>query len=326
MGQQLPGERGHAGSRPVVFVSPIMLSSVKSGVLLTRLPFGARVPQQHLLSVMNLSNSTLEACLQTPAFTRRTGYIVALCLIDILPLLVGLPLIARVAWVTFKSRKTTDILNLNLALINFPHYWISAVHLHLLLLQKNSHQRILRFLCVYGQMGGPLSVFFICLERYVAVVHPLHFQLLKTYRFREVSAVTVWCFTLFLSSIYIANSGSMEFFNERILDLPPVLLLATSVLTVHCSLSIMASLLTKLAPGRATLHPAKKKAFKTVCTNALVVLTCYSPVSLLQRVSFTEETQVFTVVPACVFLLSVASVVHPLLFLCGQRKLCLFRR
>ncbi|TWW65545.1 hypothetical protein D4764_21G0004450 [Takifugu flavidus] len=51
MGQQLPGERGHAGSRPVVFVSPIMLSSVKSGVLLTRLPFGARVPQQHLQEV-----------------------------------------------------------------------------------------------------------------------------------------------------------------------------------------------------------------------------------------------------------------------------------
>lgn len=218
-----------------------------------------------------------------------------------------------------------DILNLNLALINFLHYWISVVHLHLLLLQKNYHHRILEFLCFYSQIGGPMSLFFICLERYIAVVHPLYFQLLKTYRFREVSAVTVWCFTLFLSSIYIANSASMEFFNDRILDLPPVLLLAMSILTVHCSISI-ASLLMKHGPGRAKLHPVKKKAFKTVCTNILVVLICYSPVSLLQRLSFTEETHVFKVVPACVFLLSVASVVHPALYLSGQGKLCLFKR
>lgn len=274
---------------------------------------------------MNLSsNSTLEDCLQTPAFARRTEYVVVLSLIDIVPFVVGLPLITRVAWVTLTSMKTMDILNLNLVLINFLHYWISAVHVHLLLLQKNYHRRILRFLCLYSQIGGPMTLFFICLERYIAVVHPLYFQLLKTYRFREVSAVTVWCFTLFLSLIYIANSGSMEFFSDRILDVPPVLLLAMSILTMHCSIG-MASLPMKQGPGRAKVHPVKK-AFKTVCTNILVVLTCYSPVSLLQRLSFTEETHVFRVVPACVFLLSVASVVHPALYLSGQGKLCLFKR
>lgn len=41
---------------------------------------------------MNLSsNSTLEACLQTPAFTRRTKYIVVLSLIDIVPFLLAAP-------------------------------------------------------------------------------------------------------------------------------------------------------------------------------------------------------------------------------------------
>lgn len=269
---------------------------------------------------MNLSNATLEACLQTPAFTQRTEYVVVLCLLDMVPFLVGLPLIARVAWVTLKCTKTLDVLNLNLALINFLHYWISVVHLHLLLLQKSYHHRILNFLCVYSQIGGPMSLFFISLERYVAVVHPLYFQLLKTYRFREVGAATVWCFTLILSSIYIANVGSLEYFSDRVVDLPPVLLLAISVLTVHCSIS-MASLLSKQGPGRATLHPVKRKAFKTVCTNVLVVLTCYGPASLLQRLPFPGETYVFKVVPACVFLLSVASVVHPWLYLSGQGKL-----
>lgn len=274
---------------------------------------------------MNLSNSTMGSGLQAPAFTRRTEYLVVLCLIDMVPFVVGLPLTARVAWVSLRSLKTRDILNLNLALINFLHYWISAVHLHLLLLRKSCHHRVLSLLCLYSQLGGPMSLFCICLERYIAVVHPLHFQLLKTYRFREVSAATVWGCTLFLSSIYIANFGSREFFSDRISDVPPVLLLAMSVLTVHCSIS-MAPLLARRGPGRATLHPAKRKAFRTVCSSLLLVLTCYSPVSLLQRLPFTQETRVFRVVPACVFLLSVASVVHPSLYLSGHGKLCLFQR
>lgn len=269
---------------------------------------------------MNLSNATLEACLQTPAFARRTEYVVVLSLIDILPLVVGLPLISSVAWVTLKSRKSVDILNLNLALINFLHYWISAVHLHLLLLQRSSQHRVLQLLCLYGQAGGPISLFFMCLERYVAVVHPLHFQLLKTYRFREVSAAAAWGFTLLLSSLYIGTSASGEFLSQSMLELPPVLLLAVCVLTVHCSIS-MAPLLVKQGPGAAKLHPVKKKAFKKVCSNVLVVVTCYGPASLLQRLSFTPETRVFKVVPACVCLLSVASVVQPALYL-YQGKLC----
>lgn len=274
---------------------------------------------------MNLPNSTTGSGLQAPAFARRTEYLVVLCLMDVVPFVVGLPLTARVAWVTLHSVKTRDILHLNLALINFLHYWISAVHLHLLLLRSRSHHRVLSFLCLFSQLGGPMSLFCICLERYIAVVHPLHFQLLKTYRFREVGAATVWCCTLFLSSIYIANFGSMEFFSEGISDVPAVLLLAMSALTVHCSIS-MASLLARHGPGTAALHPAKRRAFRTVCSSLLVVLTCYCPVSLLQRLPFTQETYVSRVVPACVFLLSVASLVHPWLYLSGQGKLCLFQR
>lgn len=48
--QQLPGERGHAGSGSVVFVWHIMLTSVKSGVLLIGGLLELAVPQQHLVS------------------------------------------------------------------------------------------------------------------------------------------------------------------------------------------------------------------------------------------------------------------------------------
>lgn len=266
------------------------------------------------------SNSTLEACLQTPAFAGKTEYIVILSLIDIIPFLVGLPVMVRLTWVTLKSMKTIDILNFNLALINFFHYWIAIVHLHTLLLQKNYQHKILSFLCLYSQIGGPMSLFFICLERYIAVVRPMYFQLLKAYRFREVSALTVWCITLSLSCIYIASSNHMEFLNGRVLDVPPIFLLAISIMTVHCSIN-MAYLLMQPGPGRGKVHPVKKKAFKTVCTNILIVMTFYSPVTLLQKISFIEETYFFKVMPVCVFLLSVASIVHPLLYLSSQGRL-----
>lgn len=268
------------------------------------------------------SNSSLEACLQTPAFARKTEYVVMLSLIDIIPFLVGLPLMVRLTWVTLKSMKTIDILNFNLALINFFHYWISIVHLHILLLQKNYQfqYKILILLCLYSEIGGPMSMFFICLERYIAVVHPMYFQLLKAYRFREVSAVIVWCVTLSICSVYIANANHMEFYIGRMFTLPPILLLAISIITVHCSIN-MAYLLMQPGPGRRKMHPVKKKAFKTVCTNILIVMTFYSPVTLLQRMAFIEEIYFFKVVPVCVFLLSVASIVHPLLYLSGQGKL-----
>lgn len=98
----------------------------------------------------------------------------------------------------------------------------------------------------------------ICMERYIAVVYPMYFQLLKTYRFREVSAVVVRCLTLSLSSIYIANLKNNEHLNERIFDFPAFLLLGIGIITVHCSIR-MAYLLKQLGPGREKYILAKRK-------------------------------------------------------------------
>lgn len=269
----------------------------------------------------NVSNLTTEHCSKIPAFTNKTEYIVVLSLFDIVPFLVGQSLIAKLLWITFNSRKTRDILNLNLAFINFLHYWISIVHLPILFLWKSHQHKILKFLLLYGQIGGPMSLFFICLERYVAVVHPMYFHLLKTYRFREVSSVIVWCFTLPLAFIYFANSVAWEFFSDNVYNLPFLLLVITTIMIIHCSIT-MAFLLMQPGPGNGKIHSVKKKAFKTICTNMLIVLTCYSPVSLLQKVKFKEDTYKFEIVPICVFFLSVASIMHPLLYLSVQGKLC----
>lgn len=268
------------------------------------------------------SNSTPEADSQITAFL-GPSYTIVLSLNDMVLFLIGQPLVLRLLWVTFKSRKTVDVLNFNLAIINLLHYWISFAHLHFLLLKMRFHHTILKLICLYGMVGGPTSLLFICLERYIAVVYPMYFQLLRTYRFREVSAAIVWCLTLPLSSFYISNVKYQESYNERILDFPTFLLVAISSMTLHCSIR-MAYLLKQPGPGREKIHPVKMKAFKTVCTNILVILTCYTPVTVLQRMDFPEEVAKSKVLPASVFMLSVASVVHPLLYLSAQGKLCTF--
>lgn len=277
--------------------------------------------------MMNVSsNLTAEHCSKIPAFTNNTEYIVILSLFNIVPFLVGQSLIAKLLWITFNSRKTRDILNLNLAFINFLHYWISIVHLHFLFLWKGYQHKILKFLLLYGQIGGPMSLFFICLERYIAVVHPMHFQLLKTYRFREVSSVIVWCFTLPLAFIYFANSVALEFFSDNVYDIPFCLLVVTTIMIIHCSIT-MASLLMQPGPGNRKIHPAKKKAFKTICTIMLIVLTCYSPVRLLQRVKFKEDTYKFKIVPLCVFFVVCHKYNAPTsLSFCPREALCFLEK
>lgn len=249
-------------------------------------------------------------------------YLVALSLIDIIPLLVGLPVIGKLLWITFTSKKTTDILNCNLALFHSFHYLISILHLIVLFSLPRVQITILRFLFVYVQMGGPMSLSFICLERYVAVIHPTSYPLLTKYRFREVCAVTVWFFSLPTALATVLAAEASSALRENLLNILPIfVLVAMTAMMMRCTLCI-ARTLKNSGPGRDKLHPAKRRAFKTVCATSVSALFCYAPVTLLQRFKFVDEaTYVWIVTPVCMLFLSAASVVHPLFYLSTQRRL-----
>lgn len=250
-----------------------------------------------------------------------SGYMAALSVIDIATLVVGQPVMARLLWISWTSRKTTDILSLNLGVFHNVHYWICTVHLSLLHLRTSVHTKALRFLFVYGQVGGPMNLSFICMERYVAVIYPTSYPLLKKYRFREVCAAAVWVVSVPLSLISIlaadaVSSPGIDVFGT----LPFLWLMSTLVMVVHSSITI-ARALKKSGVGNAKMHPGKNKAFKTVLATMYLVMICYTPLTILQRLAFMDLIKEVYSVPIGVCFLCVASVAHPLYHLSSQGKL-----
>lgn len=258
-------------------------------------------------------------------------YLVALSLFDIIPFLVGQPVIAKLLWISFTSKKATDILNFNLALFHDSQNCLSIVHLFVLFLLPKAQKKILECLFVYVQIGGPMNLSFICMERYVAVIYPTSYPLLKKYRFREVCAVAVWFVSVPMVFLHAFAADSL--FSPRgdiyiyIMGILPVLWLTTvTVMVVHFSVRI-AQALKKSGLGRDKTHPGKRRAFKTVCATLYVVLFCYAPVTIVQNFRSNATLYNNIIIPLCVFLLSAASVVHPLFYLSAQGKLfsCLKR-
>lgn len=264
----------------------------------------------------NLSrNVTDESC------ENRLGYLVSLSLIDIIPFLVGQPVIAKLLWLTVTSKKTTDILNCNLALFHNFQYLTSLLHLIVLWFWPNAHTKILKFLLIYTQIGGPMNLFFICLERYVAVIYPTSYTLLTKYRCRQVCAVTVWLLSLPPALLSVLAGEVVSTIREKVLRIIPfhVFMIMTAMI-VRCTFGI-ARMLTKSGTQREKLHPVKKRAFKTICATSTIVLFCHIPVTLMQLLKFTDEyTYDCIITPVGILLLFFASVVHPLFYLSTQGK------
>lgn len=244
-----------------------------------------------------------------------------LSLIDIFTVLVGQPVIAALLWITFTSKKNIDILNCNLALFHNLQYFMLVFHLFVLFLLPHAQANLLKFVFVYAQIGGPMNLSFVCMERYVAVIHPTSYPLLKKYRWREVCVVTVWLFSVHSAFGNVFAENSSYIIDTSMQVIPISLMVFMTVLMVRFSVSV-ARALKRFGPGRNKMHPIKKRAFKTVCATSTIVLFCYIPVTFLQKLKFVNENAYYCVVmPCCILLLSFASVVHPLFYLSTQGKL-----
>ncbi|KAM3596562.1 uncharacterized protein V6R79_016736 [Siganus canaliculatus] len=265
------------------------------------------------------SNDTLRR--ESEFCDRKVEYYVAIGFVDIVPFLAGQPVICRLLWVALTSKKATDILNFNLALFHSFQYTVSIVHLFVLLFQPGVQVQILRFLLMFTQIGAPMSLCFICMERYVAVIHPMFYPLLQKYRFREGGAVLMWLLSLSLGVMGASADRSFSHTGFIARALPLWWMMMMIEMLVQFTIRIGRSL-KKVGPGKEKLHPAKKKAFKTVCGTSGMVLVFYIPVTVLQMIT-RDNVNIYKCLysPVCMLLLSAASVVHPLCYLYSQGKL-----
>ena len=169
---------------------------------------------------------------------------------------------------------TSDICILHLAVLDVSFCLIPPLEFaNLVYLTTSSTWYVLRFF--YGiKDASPLFLSCICLDRYMAVLHPITFTELKDRRHRAVLAGAVWLVTLaYACAKCVGNISNFE-------KVCTVMILGAFAFMVFCNMSILWAL-RRSGPGRDDMHPVKKRAFKmVVIILAIIVVNYFPPVAL----------------------------------------------
>ncbi|KAL4004647.1 hypothetical protein ACER0C_004360 [Sarotherodon galilaeus] len=190
----------------------------------------------------------------------------------------GIPANVTVLWLIHKNKRdssTSDIFILHLAVLDVLFCLIPPLELVNLvfLTTTTSTWYVLRFF--YGMKdSSPLFLSCICLDRYMAVVHPIIFTKLKDRLHRAVLAIVVWVIILAYAAAKCA--GNIVNF-DRVFT---VMILGAFAFMVYCNVAIL-WVLRQSRPGGDAMHPVKKKAFKMVLIIlAIIVFNYFPPVAL----------------------------------------------
>ncbi|XP_051907767.1 proteinase-activated receptor 3 isoform X2 [Hippocampus zosterae] len=211
--------------------------------------------------------TVFEGCRDMPAVL-----IWYLCL-QFINMFVGIPANIMVLWLIRKNKSdssTSDIFILQLAILDVLFCLVPPLELaNIVFLTTSSTWSVLRFF--YGMKdASPLFLSCICLDRYVAVVHPVTFTKLKDRHHRAGLAVLVWL--LILAHAVAKCVGHIVNF-EKVFT---VMILVSFAFMVFCNIAILL-VLRKSGPGRDEMHPVKKRASKMVLIILGIIVFNYLP-------------------------------------------------
>ncbi|XP_056146915.1 proteinase-activated receptor 3 [Lampris incognitus] len=220
----------------------------------------------------NVEDMTVyEGCKDMPA--------VIICYLGLqfINMFLGIPANIMVLWLIHKNRgdsSTSDIFILHLAVLDVFFCLIPPLELaNIVYLTTSSTWYVVRFF--YGvKDSSPLFLSCICLDRYMAVLHPITFTELKDHRHRTVLVSVVWLVTLaYAAAKCVGNIVNFE-------KVFTVMILASFAFMVFCNIAILWAL-KQSGPGRDEMHPVKKRAFKmVVIILAIIVFNYFPPVAL----------------------------------------------
>ncbi|CAL8365512.1 unnamed protein product [Arctogadus glacialis] len=251
---------------------------------------------------------------------RSYHFTVVITTLDISTVLIGLPVIAKLLWTTFHSKKT-DVLNINLACFHTLQNMLSLLQIILILINIDDHTKITMFLFVYVLIGGPMNLSFICLERYIAVIHPTFYPLLKKYRCREGCSLLVWLLAVPPSLMNALSEDLHTSMEKGSMDIVACIILCLVVIVMLWSnIAILIAL--KNSPSSTDKqHPVKKRAFQTVRAIFIASFLCYIPAGIMVKYKTVARNSSCIIAPFCIFLVSIASVVHPMFYLSATGQL-----
>ncbi|XP_061118041.1 proteinase-activated receptor 3-like [Conger conger] len=226
----------------------------------------------------------------------------------------GIPANLMVLWLLHKNKgdsSSSDIFILHLAILDTFFCLIPPLELASIVFLSTTSTTwyVLRFF--YGLKDpSPLFLSCICLDRYMAVLHPITFTELKDRSHRTVCVVVVWLVTLAYASAKCM--GNIPNFEKIFI----AMMLAAFAIMLFCNVAILHAL-RQSGPGRDEMHPVKKRAFKMVfIILALIVFNYFPPVALFPfQEYFTLDELNCYVYPLAFAFLDISSCIQPVLYL-----------
>ncbi|XP_016109846.1 P2Y purinoceptor 1-like isoform X1 [Sinocyclocheilus grahami] len=233
--------------------------------------------------------------------------------VKVLNLVAGVPLNTLVLWQILRKKSegsTSDVFIFNLSILDAYFGLMTPVDMvNRLYFNNPSVWYSQRF--AYGLKDvTPLFLTCICLDRYIAVVHPILFTGTRDTRIRIGVSLLVWGLILAysLTKCILGILSVNEVFSGVILS--------AFFIMVFCNLSII-WVLRKSVAGKEVMNPVKKKAFKMVLIIlGIIVVNYLPPVALLPFAStFSFVTLHCRVLLGVFSIMDLSCTIEPLLYI-----------
>uniref|UniRef100_W5LX93 G-protein coupled receptors family 1 profile domain-containing protein n=1 Tax=Lepisosteus oculatus TaxID=7918 RepID=W5LX93_LEPOC len=245
--------------------------------------------------------------------------------VEVITVILGLPANAKVLWIMLKTRadsSTSDIFTANLALIDI--LFCSMITLEIIntffTIQKKIIDAML-FFWGFSEMGGPLFLTCVCVDLYLAVLHPITFMKFRDHKWKAVCSAVAWVFT-------ISYSTSLVTFPIKYMEIIfPVILFSVLIVIVICNISILRAL-KESGPGSQEVHPVKKRAFNSVLAIFMTIMTCYFPIVFAFAVKNRVSQYIFScyIMPLPLSFMCVGRCIQPFLYMYRVGKLFFSKR
>ncbi|XP_077053547.1 uncharacterized protein LOC143704278 [Siphateles boraxobius] len=238
-------------------------------------------------------------------------------------LFTGVPIYSYVIWLIIRGRNgvASEFFNFNL---NVCEIFFSLSSLAFLLSEKNifflTIQRLSLGLAITIR---PLFQCLICVERYLAVVHPVTFLKYKSFRYTFVCSVVVWLLGVgsCLSSMFIFLSNNVYTFTWFVL----LQFLLFLFIQLFCCLAVLRAL-KQSGPGervreREEENHTKRRAFYLILITTVTMVIIYAPFIISSILCILMQEDFLVVSPISFAFFILGGFVLPILYLHRSGKL-----
>jgi len=235
--------------------------------------------------------------------------------------LLGLPTHSYVIWliITTGSGVASVFFKLNLSVCEIGICVTSLIFI--LCFWFPSLTTLMWFLMGISITGRPLFQCLMCVERYLAVVHPVTFLKFKPLRYRVICCTVAWIITLcscILSMFLLPNTI------EQTLFFTTQFLLFLSI-QLFCLVAVLRAL-KQSGPGergreREEENHIKRRAFNVILISTVNIFFIYAPYTITGLFNIVTKQNFRVLWCICTFCFLMAGFVQPVLYLYHAEKL-----